>query len=274
MAQKKTQSQELYTYRCGEKVVLRKRPNQFIVRRLPDELPQSMAGAERMSTASARVTCSPDELEDLMQEGRGLAPTHHAYEAVDTSADLLITDRVIITFKSAPSTEEVGAFAGEFGLQIVEKISDVDYLFRLTDDTGMNPVKLVVKLTENDDRVAVADHDLNQIFRTAQPPIPNDPRYDEQWHLHRREPVSADYDPRSSTDCEEAWRLLDNFGDNDVVVAVADDGCQIDHPDFDGANKFAGWAYFRGTSLNLTRTGDPGAVEGEMYIAGQNHGTA
>ena len=264
----------LYTYRSGEKVALNKKPDQFVVRRLPDELPASMAGAGQMSTASARVKCDPGKLEQLMTEGRTLAPTHHAYEATDTGGDFLLTDRIVVTFQRALSVEDVGVFAGEFALQIVEKISDVDYLFRLTNETGMNPIKLVVKLTEDDARVANADHDLNQVFGTAQLQLPADPRYDEQWHLHRREPSSADYDPRSSSECEEAWRLLDNFGDADVVISIADDGCQLDHPDFNGANKFAGWAYFPGTSLNLRQMGDAGATESDMYVPGQNHGTS
>ncbi len=66
--------------------------------------------------------------------------------------------------------------------------------------------------------------------------------------------------------------MLDGYGSSDVVVAVSDDGCQLDHPDFDSNNKFAGWGYF--TIAGLVKMGDPGAQTSEMYDAGQNHGTS
>jgi subtilisin-like proprotein convertase family protein len=85
-------------------------------------------------------------------------------------------------------------------------------------------------------------------------------------------PAASDYDPRSSARCEEAWQQLGNFGANDVVVGVTDDGCQLDHPDFNSANKFAGWGYFEGSTL--FRRGDTGARPSKMYETGSNHGTS
>lgn len=263
----------IYTYRCGEKVMLEKSPDQFVVRRLPKDLEAAgLHNTEQMSSASSRVTCPPGELENLMTEARKLAPTHHAYWVAETTDEFLITDRALVTFREPQSVEDVGAFAGKYALEIVTKYSDRDYLFRLTDETGMNPVKLVVKLVEEEsDLLASVDHDLNsrqEIYLD----LPTDPSYNAQWHLHRRRAPSADFDPRSSSFCEEAWLHLDSFGSADVVVGVTDDGCQIRHPDFNSPGKFAGWGYFEGT--RLFRRGDPGADERKMHQAGANHGTS
>ena len=245
MARKQDTSKFVYTYRCGQKLKLKKRPDQFVVRRLPDDLPGELhrgaADVEQTSSSSARVTCEPVNLEDLMTESRMLAPTHHAYEAVEAGDEFLITDRILVSFKDVLGTEDLGAFAGKYNLEIVEKLSDKDFLFRLTDDTGMNPVKLVVLLTENDDLVANVDHDLNMVYKKSSITLPADAAYARQWHLHKKLPASSEYDPRSSVSCEEAWRLLNGFGDANVVVGVTDDGCQLDHPDFDSGVKFAGW---------------------------------
>ena len=135
----------------------------------------------------------------------------------------------------------------------------------------MNPVKLVVKLTEDEPLVTRADHDLNVQAQKYALEIPDDPQYLLQWHLHQRLENSP-VDPRSSSRCEEAWQLLDSFGDNDVVVGVTDDGCKLDHPDFDGDDKFAGWGYLRGTRLVNDR--DVDAEPAEMYKPGANHGTS
>ena len=52
-----------------------------------------------------------------------------------------------------------------------------EYLFQLTDHTGMNPVKLVVKLTEEEPLVASAEHDLNYRAQISQLPLPTCPFY-------------------------------------------------------------------------------------------------
>jgi subtilisin-like proprotein convertase family protein/subtilisin family serine protease len=262
---------EVYTYRGGQKLQLKKRDDQFVVRRLPDELSQeAMSDNEQVSSASTRVKCESDELESLMQDARNLAPTHHAYEVEGSGEEFLITDRIIVTFAQTPDAEKAGAFAGRYALEIVHKFSDRKYLFRLTNATGKNPVKLVVELTENDADVALVEHDLNQRIQTFLT-VPDDPFYASQWHLHRHF-QHQQYDHRSSANCEQAWQALGSFGSADVVVGVTDDGCKLDHVDFNSTGKFAGWGYFK--SISLIRKGDAGADGNQMYQSGSNHGTS
>ena len=262
-----------YTYRCGKRVALNKRPDEFVVRRLPELLPSSMVDVQRVSGASTRVKCQAKELEGLMAEARELAPTHHAYELAESADDFLITDRIIVTFHQAPSVEVLGAFLAKYALQVVTTYSDREFLLRLTDHTGMNPVKLVVKLVEEEKKlIESVDHDLNIVASKFAISLPTDPAYAREWHLHRQLPTATDYDRRSSSRCEEAWQTLDSFGSSDVVVGVTDDGCQLDHPDFDSPGKFAGWGYFEGELL--FKLGDSGANPAKMYQERANHGTA
>jgi subtilisin-like proprotein convertase family protein len=128
----------------------------------------------------------------------------------------------------------------------------------------------VVKLTENEKSVALAEHDLNMRF-SAYLQIPTDPSYSSQWHLHHRVEHN-EYDQRSSVRGEEAWQLLDSFGSAEVVVGVTDDGCKLDHHDFDSPNKFAGWGYFEG--FRLFKKGEPDSDPNKMHKAGANHGTS
>jgi subtilisin-like proprotein convertase family protein/subtilisin family serine protease len=149
--------------------------------------------------------------------------------------------------------------------------SDRDYLFQLTNHTGINPVKLVVKLTEEEPLVEAAEHDLNKRMNKYQFSVPIDPEYSKQWHLHT-DFNDPDYDIRSCSLCENSWSLLDDFGSEEVVVAVSDDGCKLDHHDFDSPEKFAGWGYFRGE--RLVTAADIDADPEQMYKAGSNHGTS
>ncbi len=265
-------TQQAYTYRAGQKIVLEKQPNQFVVRALPDELANiGISEAEQVSSASSRVTTRSDNLEPLMSQSRYIAPTHHAYYEAETGQEFLITDRVFVTFREPLPPEQVDEFAGRYGLIKTATYGDRDYLFQLTDHTGMNPVKLVVTLTEQEPLVESAEHDLNQRMTTYQLALPTDPAYARQWYLHTRFSDSA-FDPRSSAQCEAAWKLLDDFGSEDVVVGVTDDGCKLNHPDFNSPGKFATWGYLRGT--RLITSADIDANPTEMYKPGANHGTS
>ncbi len=270
-------SEPLYTYRGGQRLPLAKKPDEFVIRALPLRIAQLPSEAkEQVSSASTRVVISPDNLDPVMDQARAIAPTHHAYQLADTEEEFLITDRVFLTFIEGVKPAEVDALAGKYGLIQLEKYSEQDYLFRLTDHTGMNPVKLVVKLTEEEPQVVRADHDLNVRAKKyavdlAEEDFPDDPQYLQQWHLHRRS-SDPQVDPRSSSRCEAAWEVLGSFGSDDVVVGVTDDGCKLDHFDFDSPEKFAGWGYMRGTRLVNDREVD--AEPEEMYQPGANHGTS
>ncbi len=265
-------SNGVYTYRGGEKVVLSKVRDQIVARIQPDQLKDiGFDRPQQVSSASSRITVDPAQLDATMRQLRQVAPTHHAYQVAATGEDYLITDRVFVTFKQTPSDQAVSEFAGRYGLFLKAQYSDRDYLFQLTDHTGMNPIKLVVQLTENESQVELAENDLNYNINLMQVALPSDPEYQRQWHLHQRF-SHADYDPRSSSRCEEAWQLIEGFGSADVVIGVTDDGCKIDHPDFDSSNKFAGWAYF--ISSRLATSSDIGAMPQDMYETGNDHGTA
>ena len=261
-----------YTYRGGEKVELDKSPDQMVVRALPDQLTDpAIVNAEQVSSASTRITTSAADLDAAMVRSREIAPTHHAYSETQSGAEFLITDRVFVTFKEALTDMQVDEFAGRYGLIKKETYSNKDYLFQLTNHTGMNPVKLVVQLTENEPLVEMAEHDLNQRMTAYAVPVPADPEYGKQWHLHTRL-NNPDFDTRSSTLCENAWNILGHYGNQEVVIAISDDGCKLDHVDFNSGSKFAGWGYLRGE--RLVKSNDIDAIPSEMYKLGANHGTS
>jgi subtilisin-like proprotein convertase family protein len=263
---------ETYTYRAGRKVSLLKRPDQYVVRALPERLRAlGIPEAEQTSSGSSRVTTRPSELEAQMARARAVAPTHHAYYVADTGTEFLITDRVLVTFRRQPSSAELDAITARYGLVLQATYGDRDYLFQLTDHTGMNPVKLVVELNEHEPLVESAEHDLNQRLVTYALALPQDPMFAGEWHLHTHF-VHPQVDPRSSARCEEAWQLLGSFGTRDVVIGITDDGCKLDHGDFDSAGKFAAWGYLRGS--RLVTNADVDADPQQMYQAGSNHGTS
>ena len=130
-------------------------------------------------------------------------------------------------FKRKPTTKTLDKFIAKYNLVQLKQYSPKDYLFQLTDYTNMNPVKLVVLLHEKESLVKTAGHDLNVRVVKYQALLPTDPAYINQWHLHNRL-VDPAFDSRASSNCEQAWNVLGNYGDPGVAVAVTDDGCRLD----------------------------------------------
>ncbi len=263
----------LYTYRNGKKVFLNKQPDQLEIRTSPEELARIgiTRGVERVSPSSTRVTVNPETLDAMMEELRKENVVHHAYTQKDTNAEFLITDRILITFKHPANQDQLNQFMAKYALLMLDQYSDTEFLFQLTDQTNMNPVKLVVLINETEgDLIESCEHDLNKRVKKMALNLPSDAKYLQQWHLHTKLTNNA-FDPRSSSRCEEAWQFLNHFGSSDVVVGVTDDGCKIDHLDFDSPDKFAHWGYLSG--INLISRDSVSANSNNMYQNDADHGT-
>ncbi len=80
-----------------------------------------------------------------------------------------------------------------------------------------------------------AEPDLVRFY--ARRHVPDDPEFGRQWHL-RNEGYSATGQPSAATTpgidarLSEAWDL--SLGSAEVIIAINDDGVDLDHPDFEG----------------------------------------
>jgi len=223
----------IYTYRRGKKVYLKKEHDQLVVRETPETMERMdfRGRLQQVSPQSTRLSVKSEDLDAIMGEVRKESVAHHAYKQESNGAEFLITDRIMVTFKEKVSNDVLTAFMAKYALILLTKYSTREFLLRLTDQTGMNPFKLVVLINETENSlIESCEHDLNQRMTISDLIIPVDPKYSRQWHLHKRF-VDTAFDPRSSSNCEDAWNLLNHFGDNQVVIAVTDDGCKLDHAD-------------------------------------------
>jgi subtilisin family serine protease len=261
-----------YTYRAGVRVELDKKDDEFVVRTTPEALREHGIAddAERVSPSASRVGSTPEELEATMARSRAIAPTYHAYTVGESGADFIVTDRVFVTFERAAGADGIAKLTGRYSLLHLRAYSATDHLFQLTDATAMNPVRLVVKLVEDEPLVASAENDLNYLAKKAVFALPTDIEYARQWHLHAV--ADTGVDGRANARVEEAWQLLEGFGSADIVVGITDDGCRLDHGDFDSPGKFTGYGYFEGT--RLVRDFDVDAQPSRMYQRDANHGTS
>jgi len=267
---------ELYTYRDGKKVLLNQSDNKLSIRKKSKEELKALGykKIERTSPSSYIVETDKKNLDAEIADLRKENVVHHAYSTADNKQEFLITDRVIVTFKQAPALDVLNKFMNEYSLVLLSKYTDKTFLFQLTSYTGMNPIKLVVLLTEKrTDLIEIAEHDLNMRMTKFSPGIelPTDAKYKRQWHLHTHFNDSQ-FDVRCSSRCEDAWKETGDFGSHDVVIGITDDGCKINHPDFASQNKFTSWGYFKNNRLVVHSDFD--AHDSEMYESGSNHGTS
>jgi subtilisin family serine protease len=86
---------------------------------------------------------------------------------------------------------------------------------------------LANQLAEADDLVAFAAPNFLAELRKTQPPV-DDPMFAAQWHLHNtgRNGARAEQDVRAIG----AWQLAGG-GSESIVIAIIDDGIDLDHPD-------------------------------------------
>jgi subtilisin family serine protease len=183
------------------------------------------------------------------------------YRTADTRAEFLVTNRLFVRFRHTPGEQDLGGFARSFGLKHIQTYEAAEHFFEIIGESS--PLALVKKLTEDHaDQVELAEHDLIHRLRICVDYFPL------QWHLHRRM-VHPYLDRRAPARCEEAWDLLGNKGDPRVTIGITDNGCRMDHPDFDSQGKFAAWAFVENDVLHTS----PQAAQSKMYQSEVNHGT-
>jgi subtilisin family serine protease len=199
---------------------------------------------------------------------------HHVYrdrQAPDN--EYLITETFFVKFKPGTPVERILQYFSSENLAVEGNMGNLTFLVRVTDATGRNPIRTANAAASRDDVEYAEPNLVRQVTRFTT--IPPDPHFAEQWHLHA---------PSNGTDlvadagifAADAWDLT--RGHRDIVVAVADDGFDLTHPDFQGDGKVVARlnATIGGTASNaqifwdedVHPRGAPNA-----FTAGDYHGT-
>lgn len=92
--------------------------------------------------------------------------------------------------------------------------------------------------------------------------------YQSQWHLHGR---TIDGQWCRSVNAEQAWCRLNGYGSKEIVIAFADDGCQMDAVASETDDKFVAAAFLEQGKLIYAA---PQQIKTQMFVPGHRHGTA
>ncbi len=173
--------------------------------------------------ASRRLADVEDSVKDLENDPQ-IDSVFPVFREARSGLRMIASDEITIRFKSDAPREEIENFHKENGVEVIEQnrfMSD-QYLLRVK-----NPKNTLSVANKFQESGWTEFAEPNFIAEAKKAALPNDVLINEQWHLHNTgqgggiigEDVSA----------SEAWDIT--TGSPDIVIAIIDDGVDIDHPD-------------------------------------------
>jgi subtilisin family serine protease len=236
-------SQGMILQRGGEELILEKVSDRFTVRLAtpinPNQLAPTLSVAWRRTIPKANLevfTVEPRRLDAAMAQARAsdsVAFASHAYQIKDRPGSVVyLTDQITIQFATDVDAAKIAAIAAEFGLQQVKPVVGIPntFVFEVSQQAADNPVKIANKLMG---KAEVLTAEPNIVVRQEPHYRPRDPMYPQQWYLGHN--GGSDLAAGSHISVERAWDIT--RGVRSIVVAIADDSFDLNHPDFQGAGK-------------------------------------
>ncbi len=199
----------------------------------------------------------------------------HVYHAPGSDKPLVPTGSIYLTFAKGVTEAQQLAILKEYYLDLKERRSDDKVVATVTYDSP-NPIKCAVALQEKKE-VKWAEPDIDaplDHYAFAQPAAR---LWGQMWHLKNTGRIpdnsSVRMKPGADAKVEEAWQVLDGYGNPNIVVAIIDNGMDLSHPDLKD-KVVKPWDLWTNSS-NLS-TGDPSYTHGtpcaSVAIAPQNGG--
>ena len=233
----------LVLQRGGEELILEKALDRFTVRFVTDfpvqRLSQVSWGIWQGSITQAHLELyqvTSDRLEEAIAQARAdqnVVFASHAYTVHDNpGAFVYLSDQITIQFTPKLDPAKITLIVSQFNLVQDKAILGLPnaYVFLVSKQATENPIKIANKLQAIPEVLAA---EPNVIIQTETHYKPSDNLYPQQWYLNHNggnELVGG-----SHIAVEQAWDIT--RGVRSVVVAVADDSFDLNHPDFQGSGK-------------------------------------
>jgi subtilisin family serine protease/subtilisin-like proprotein convertase family protein/ribosomal protein L28 len=145
------------------------------------------------------------------------------YQSPLTNTWLVATNEIIVSLRPGLKAQEV--FGNDSRFASYRSLLGTPNQFVVTLQEGL-PNLATANALQSDRRFQWASPNFYQ--QRERFFIPNDPLFGNQWHLNNTGQVGGT--PDADVDAPEAWDV-NAGGSSNVVVAVIDDGMQLNHPD-------------------------------------------
>ncbi|PSR13602.1 peptidase S8, partial [filamentous cyanobacterium CCP3] len=157
----------------------------------------------------------------------------HVYRLADSPQTwVYLTEQLTVQFTPETAASAIEAILNDLGLAIEKPLVGISNTFvvRVTSAATENPIKLANRLIALHGVLAA---EPNLAIETGPLYRPTDDRYRQQWHLSHN--GGASLAAGSHIFAEAAWDIT--RGSRSVVIAVSDDGFDLNHPDLQGVGK-------------------------------------
>jgi subtilisin family serine protease/subtilisin-like proprotein convertase family protein len=143
-----------------------------------------------------------------------------------------LTAEIMVQFAPGSAPQNIDQILGDLGLAVDKPLVGIPTAFvvNVTPAAVENPIKLANRLMGLP-RVLAAEP--NVVVETGALYRPRDDRYPQQWHLSHG--GGSQLAAGSHIQAEAAWDIT--RGTRSVVIAVSDDGFDLEHPDLQGLGK-------------------------------------
>lgn len=174
-----------------------------------------------------------EKLDEVREEADVDVGTHVYYVPGHSNRPLVPTGEIYIIFQESVTEAEQKIIIQEFNLAMVERRSKDRVIVKVTPNSP-NPLKVAKALQGNKDMVRLAEPDLDALVEEYEFNEPLDTLFSHQWHLRNPGFIpDVQWPTKKGADAKvvDAWNRLGNTGSDDIVVAVIDNGFDINHPD-------------------------------------------
>lgn len=201
------------------------------------------------------VSSSTNEMETMLDQLRNASDIQagtHVYYTSDDEVPFVPSGDIYLSFKKNATTSQCQKILEKYHLQIVKVLDEKELVVKISKASN-NPIKVTSDLQKEKKVVLVAEPDLNTPGRLwSNYVLPTDDLLDRQWHLentgfHRGTSIGL----KKNADARvlKAWKKMQSLGDPSVILAVIDDGFDLNHPDFASPGKIiAPWDFTRNNS--------------------------
>ena len=203
----------------------------------------------------------PGAFDNLLQSVRATTVGQSANPVFidpDSGLRLIATRELIVCLK--PGTDPRQFFSPDWNR--VRPLASDQFVLTLPDATAEDIFSAVNRHAA---RSEVEWAEPNFILQMAKSYIPNDPLFVDLWHLQN----TGQFGGKSNADAAlaSAWDV--SLGNSNIVIAIMDDGVQLDHPDL-ALNIFSNPGEIPGNGIDDDNNGFVDDVHGWNFFANNN----
>ncbi|MFP4298874.1 MAG: S8 family serine peptidase [Spirulinaceae cyanobacterium] len=231
----------LILQRGGEELALVKARDRFTIalENPESEIPSAIEAIDTQPIPQSpliAITVPPDSLETAMaiaREQDNIAYASHVYYLANNQAtQIYLTNEVTLQFTANTPESEQNEIAANLGLTLSQPLTGIPNTFiaEVNSQARENPIKIANRAIAYSQ---ILTAEANIIIHQDTFYRPLDDFYDQQWYLDHN--GGWQLAEGSHIDAEKAWDITK--GIRSIVVAIADDAIDINHPDFQGPGK-------------------------------------